>query len=445
MNNLSNTFQTQRISNDLRIQHVGHKWFYRLNEYEALHIQGKSLAAVGRTKQRRAVIPYSFVLAALAVTLIAACYPPASALAVTIELKDAAPDRIERQRLIARGVPLAGTPEVDALDARLAKLELKRGTPVMLRIFKEESQLELWMLKGDRYIKFANYPICHWSGSLGPKLAEGDKQSPEGFYTITKRQLHYSGRWRHSLNIGFPNAFDRSLLRTGSYILIHGGCSSVGCYAMTNPVITEVFDLVRAALWAGQDHVPVHVFPFRMTETKLNQHKQAEWLGFWRNLKAGYDSFERTKRPPRISVCKGSYQVSDVGPGEVGQSARPLDVCGETAQILQAEQVLQSIVNHPARWRTLSDAEKKLLALLTTPHEEILHRRKEAKARASSYVTVGKKGRGVRQRPRVTVNCNLRRTSCRRFLALKRRRIVKTYAKKRQKELRRRRRATKRR
>ena len=445
MNNLSNTFQTQRLSNDLYIQHVGHKWFYRLNGYEALHIQGKSLAAVGRTKHRRAVLPYNFVLAALAVTLIAACYPPALALAVTIELKDAAPDRIERQRLIARGVPLAGTPEVDALDARLAKLELKRGTPVMLRIFKEESQLELWMLKGDRYIKFANYPICHWSGSLGPKIAEGDKQSPEGFYTITKRQLHYSGRWRQSLNIGFPNAFDRSLLRTGSYILIHGGCSSVGCYAMTNPVITEVFGLVRAALWTGQDHVPVHVFPFRMTETKLNQHKQAEWLGFWRNLKAGYDSFERTKRPPRIGVCKGSYQISDVGPGEVGQSARPLDVCGETAQILQAEQVLQSIVNHPSRWRTLSDAEKNLLALLTTPPEEILHRRKEAKARASSYVTVGKKGRGARRRPLVTVNCNLRRTSCRRFLALKRRRIVKTYAKKRQKELRRRLRATKRR
>ncbi len=377
-------------------------------------------------------------LAALALIVPAASYLPTSAGAVSIELKDAAPDRIERQRQVARGVPLAGTPEIAALKARLAKFELERGVPVMLRIFKEESQLELWMMKGDRYIKFATYPICHWSGSLGPKLAEGDKQSPEGFYTITNRQLHYSGRWPRSLNIGFPNAFDRSLLRTGSYILIHGGCSSVGCYAMTNPVIAEVFGLVRAALRAGQDHVPVHVFPFRMTQQNLDRYKQSDWIGFWRNLKAGYDSFERTKRPPRISVCRGSYEVSDIGPAEVGQSALPLKVCGETAQILEAETLLQKIVTRPSRWQTLSDAEKDLLALLTMPPEEILRLRKEPRARGSSYVSAGEKGRAKNRRPRVTLSCDLRRASCRRFLALKRKRIINRHAKKRRKENRRR-------
>jgi murein L,D-transpeptidase YafK len=404
-----------------------------------LYIKAKTHAAMKRMMPRRSATPPRRALAALALILFSACHLPTPAGAVTIELKDAAPDRIERQRQVARGVPLEGTPEITALDARLSKLELKRGAPVMLRIFKEESQLELWMMKGDRYIKFAAYPICHWSGSLGPKLAEGDKQSPEGFYTITRRQLHYSGRWPRSLNIGFPNAFDRSLLRTGSYILIHGGCSSVGCYAMTNPVISEVFGLVRKALQAGQDHIPVHVFPFRMTEENLNKHEQSDWIGFWRNLRAGYDSFERTRRPPRISVCRGAYQVSDAGPGEVGQATRPLNVCGETAQILEAEQLLQKIVSRPSRWQTLSDAEKKLLALLTTPPDEILRLRKEAAARASSYVTVGKKGRGVRRRPRVTVTCDLRRVSCRRFLNLKRKRIINRHAKKRRGENRRRR------
>lgn len=388
---------------------------------------------------RRAAIPPRRAVAALVLVLFSACHLPVSAGAVTIELKDAAPDRIERQRQVARGVPLAGTPEITALKARLSKFKLESGTPVMLRIFKEESQLELWMMKGPRYVKFATYPICHWSGSLGPKLAEGDKQSPEGFYTISRRQLHYSGRWPRSLNIGFPNAFDRSLLRTGSYILIHGGCTSVGCYAMTNPVISEVFGLVRAALQAGQDHIPVHVFPFRMTDENLDKHEQSEWIAFWRNLRAGYDSFERTRRPPRISVCRGSYQITDAGPGEVGRSTRPLNVCGETAQILEAEQLLQKIVSRPSRWQTLSDAEKKLLARLTTPPDKILRLRKEARARASSHVTVGKKGRGARRRTRGTSTCDLRRVSCRRFLALKRKRIIKQHAKKRRSGNRRRR------
>ena len=170
------------------------------------------------------------------------------------------------------------------------------------------------MLKDRKYVKFATYPICSWSGTLGPKMAEGDKQSPEGFYTITRRRLHRTGRWPHSLNLGFPNVFDRSLLRTGSYILIHGGCSSVGCYAMTNPVIKEVYTLVERALRAGQRHVPIHVFPFRLTETNLQKHAKSEWIGFWNSLKPGYDSFERTHQPPTISVCNGNYQVPRCDP-----------------------------------------------------------------------------------------------------------------------------------
>jgi murein L,D-transpeptidase YafK len=182
---------------------------------------------------------------------------------------------------------------------------------MLIRIFKEESELEIWMEKGGTYVLFATYPICHWSGTLGPKIREGDKQTPEGFYTITRRQLYHVGRWPISINLGFPNAFDRAHNRGGSYILMHGGCSSVGCIAMTNAVIGEVYGLARAALGAEQRYVPVHVFPFRMTEARLASLATSTWSSFWQDLRAGYDSFERTHQPPRVSICEGRYRIED--------------------------------------------------------------------------------------------------------------------------------------
>jgi murein L,D-transpeptidase YafK len=205
---------------------------------------------------------------------------------------------------------------------------VKLGNEVMVRIFKAESLLELWMKKGDRFILFASYPICYWSGTLGPKVTEGDQQSPEGIYTVSQRQLHLIGRWPRSLNLGFPNSFDRSHARTGSYLLVHGGCSSVGCYSMTNPVIEEIFSVVERSLKSGQDHVQVQVFPFRLTEENLRAFVLHEWYDFWRNLKDAYDSFERTKLPPRVSVCERRYWVEDATrPGEVAADG-PLAGCG---------------------------------------------------------------------------------------------------------------------
>lgn len=338
--------------------------------------------------------------------------------AISIELKGAAPDRIERQRQAANGaLPLPSTPNVGMLDERLANKQLARGSPVLMRIFKDESEFELWMKKDDRYVHFATYPICHWSGDLGPKLVEGDKQSPEGFYTITRKRLHRSGRWPRSFNLGFPNVLDRSLLRTGSYLLIHGGCSSVGCYAMTDAVMTEIFGLVYDAIKAGQDHVPVHVFPFRMTNENLASHDDSEWRDFWVNLKEGYDSFERTRLPPRISVCNGRYSVLDSAPGE-GGTQPPLAVCGETAAVLQAEETLQNIVHQPSRWKTLSGEEQKLVGLLPLPIETIAAQHLAAKfsntkSRPPRAMAAGK--------PVPRLQCNLGLASCRRFLALQQR------------------------
>ncbi|MEQ1578514.1 MAG: L,D-transpeptidase family protein [Hyphomicrobium sp.] len=256
--------------------------------------------------------------------------------AISIELRDEAPDRIERQKAAATGkLPLPGTPDTAQFTNRMTAQGLKPGLPMLIRIFKAQSELEVWMDKDGAYVLFATYPICHWSGTLGPKIREGDKQTPEGFYTITARQLHRLGRWTRALNLGFPNAFDESLKRDGSYILVHGGCSSVGCFAMTNPVIEEIYSLTSAALRAGQRYVPVHVFPFRMTDANLDQHKTSEWRDFWLNLKEGYDAFERTKRPPYVSVCDGRYRVEtmNASPPEAGAPG-PLAVCGPTAAAL---------------------------------------------------------------------------------------------------------------
>jgi murein L,D-transpeptidase YafK len=268
--------------------------------------------------------------AAVATAAVIANAAPASALIV--ELNDVAPDRIERQRAASQGqIPLPNTPNLAQLSERLEAKGLKAGAPLFIRIFKAESELEVWMQKDGRYVLFDTYPICHWSGTLGPKLNEGDKQSPEGIYTLTSQQLHWIGRHPRSLNLGFPNVLDRAFSRTGSYILVHGGCSSVGCFAMTNPVIEEIFGLAHQALKSGQDHIQVHALPFRMTEARVKAQALSEWYDFWRNLKDAYDSFERTRVPPTVSVCEGRYHIEDaLRPGEVA-SHDPLALCGVTA------------------------------------------------------------------------------------------------------------------
>ncbi len=241
---------------------------------------------------------------------------PGAPWALEIELKDVASDRIERQRHAAEGLlPLPGTPNLAAFDERLAAKGLTRGSEVFIRIFKAESELELWLRKGDRFVLLDVYPICHWSGTLGPKVLEGDKQNPEGFYRISSRQLHLIGRWPRSLNLGFPNSYDRALGRTGSYILLHGGCSSVGCFAMTNEVMTEIYGLTEKALRSGQDEVSIHIFPFRMTEANLERNAASPWIDFWRNLKEGYDAFQTAQVPPEVGVCNRKYVVHEMAPG----------------------------------------------------------------------------------------------------------------------------------
>ena len=176
-------------------------------------------------------------------------------------------------------------------------------------MIKGEAQVELWMKHGKRFQLFATYPICAWSGHLGPKQKEGDRQSPEGFYTINKKQLHPTSRYHRAFNLGYPNVFDRSHHRTGAFLMVHGGCKSIGCYAMTDPTITEMWELVTAALNNGQRRVAVHIFPFRLTDERLAAFAWHPWIEFWRDLKPGYDFFEANQVPPQVNVCKKRYIV----------------------------------------------------------------------------------------------------------------------------------------
>lgn len=181
------------------------------------------------------------------------------------------------------------------------------GAPVFVRIFKQASRLEVWLWRNGRFHKYRSYEICKWSGELGPKLAEGDRQSPEGVYFISGRDLIVNTRWHRAMNLGFPNSRDRALGLTGSGILIHGKCSSIGCYALRDPDVEEVYELVAAALDAGQPRITVHVYPFEMTRANLDRHGDHEWADFWERLKRGHDLFLRDGAPPRTFVCNGEY------------------------------------------------------------------------------------------------------------------------------------------
>jgi murein L,D-transpeptidase YafK len=239
--------------------------------------------------------------------------------------------RWDNQSRYRSGQPLPGTPDLARLDERLATHGVKLGVPVVLRIFKLDSELELWVEKDGRFVRFATYPICLWSGRLGPKLKEGDKQAPEGFYTVASEQLNPNSRWHRAFNLGYPNAFDQAQGRYGSFLMVHGGCSSIGCYAMTDPVVDELWQLVTAALEQGQARVPVHVFPFRMTERNLAARKGQRWGSFWADLRKGYDMFEASRMPPVVSVCKGRYVFEPGTSGTIGNAVEercPPEVAG---------------------------------------------------------------------------------------------------------------------
>lgn len=195
----------------------------------------------------------------------------------------------------------------------LAKKGMQPGAPVFVRVFKEESELEIWKQRDDgRFYHFKTYPICNWSGEIGPKIKQGDRQAPEGFYTITPALMNPNSKYYLSFNLGYPNGFDKSLGRTGDSVMVHGKCRSAGCYAMTDAMMEEIYGLTREALKSGQPYFQVQALPFRMTDARMAQMKNHKWYSFWQTLKQGYDHFEKYRVPPEVVVCERRYVVNVV-------------------------------------------------------------------------------------------------------------------------------------
>src|SRR5215213_6804753 len=202
----------------------------------------------------------------------------------------------------------ANRPVPPKLITEMTEKDMDLQSPILVRLFKQEAELEVW--KQDRSGRFAllkTYPICRWSGDLGPKVREGDRQAPEGFYSISPAQMNPQSSYYLSFNTGYPNAYDKALGHSGSQLMVHGDCSSRGCYAMTDEQIAEIYSLGRESLFGGQKSFQLQAYPFKMTPANMAKHRNNPHMAFWKMIKEGYDHFEVTKQEPKVDFCEKKY------------------------------------------------------------------------------------------------------------------------------------------
>ncbi|KAA0971610.1 murein L,D-transpeptidase [Aureimonas fodinaquatilis] len=217
-------------------------------------------------------------------------------------------------------------PLSSALLKQMQELDMGKGSPMMVRLFKEESELEVWkQTTSGSYALLKTYTICAWSGKLGPKRKEGDRQAPEGFYNITQGSLNPRSQHHLAFDIGYPNRYDSANGFTGQHLMVHGSCNSSGCYAMDNNQIEEIYSLARESFSAGQRNFQFQAYPFRMTPKNMARHSQSEYAPFWAMLKQGYDAFEVTKRPVKVDVCEKRYLFNASLPE--GTTLNPAGAC----------------------------------------------------------------------------------------------------------------------
>jgi murein L,D-transpeptidase YafK len=232
-------------------------------------------------------------------------------------------------------------PISDKTLAEIAAKNMDKESPILARIFKEEAELEIWKKnRNGEYALLKTFPICRWSGDLGPKKKEGDRQAPEGFYTITPGQMNPNSSYYLAFNTGFPNAYDRAMGYTGSELMVHGDCSSRGCYAMTDEQIQEIYALARESFFGGQKSFQLQAYPFRMTALNMAKHRNNPNFAFWKMLKEGYDDFEATKQEPKVAVCEQRY-VFDADSG-----GKPFNPRGACPAYQLDKTVAQAVLDH---------------------------------------------------------------------------------------------------
>ncbi len=266
----------------------------------------------------------------------------------------AAPRLKSARRILSRafaglilGVVLSGCLALDDISeappklsgkmiAEMSKKGMKPESPVLVRIFKQESELEVWKVdKTGTYALLKTYPMCRWSGKLGPKTRIGDRQAPEGFYHVSAGQLNPNSQFYVSFNLGYPNRLESALGYTGEALMVHGACSSSGCYALTDQGVGEIYAIVQRALQGGQDKFQVQAFPFRMTAENMTGHQGDPNMSFWRTMKEGYDAFELTHRQPKVSACERRYVFNKEFEG--GEPVDPLATCPAVTNQLEPQ------------------------------------------------------------------------------------------------------------
>lgn len=211
----------------------------------------------------------------------------------------------------------ANQPVPPKLLAAMAEKDMDLQSPILVRLFKQEAELEVWkQTRSGQFALLKTYPICRWSGDLGPKVREGDRQAPEGFYSINPSQMNPQSAYYLSFNTGYPNAFDKALGRTGSQLMVHGDCSSRGCYAMTDEQIAEIYSLGRESFFGGQKAFQLQAYPFKMTPVNMARHRNNPNMPFWKMIKEGYDHFEVTRQEPKVDFCEKKYVFDAAKPAD---------------------------------------------------------------------------------------------------------------------------------
>ena len=213
-------------------------------------------------------------------------------------------------------------PISSATLSEMAKMDTTPLSPVLIRAYKKEAELEIWKMKLDgQYALLKTYPICRWSGQLGPKKREGDMQVPEGFYTIAPGQMNPNSHYYLAFNVGYPNAYDRALGRTGGSVMVHGVCSSAGCFSMTDEQIDDIYAIAREAFHGGQPEIQLQSYPFRMTAENMAKYRLDPNIDFWKQIKVGADHFEVAKTEPSVLVCGQHYEFDATPKGAVSAGA----------------------------------------------------------------------------------------------------------------------------
>ena len=288
-------------------------------------------------------------------------------------------------------------PISSATLAEMAALDTTPSSPTLIRTYKKEAELEIWKMKSNgEYALLKTYPMCRWSGQLGPKKREGDMQVPEGFYTIAPGQMNPNSHYYLAFNVGYPNAYDRAYGRTGGNVMVHGVCSSAGCFSMTDEQVADIYAIARDSFAGGQREIQLQSYPFHMTAENMAKFRLDPNIDFWKNLKDGSDHFEVTKNEPSVLVCGKHYVFDATTKDEVtGSEPCPALKRDESVEALVAEKEQKD----EAKVAELAASGVKPIHLVYadggqnpafTGYKDVVTRRRWRAGRKRSFSTIGR-------------------------------------------------------